>query len=80
MAVQEKLYTADDLWELSRREHDKRYELIEGELIESNDRSIDVYAPHKRVETLEGDAILDLSNVIPGFSLTLREIFSIFED
>src|SRR5438093_9009199 len=36
MAVQEKFYTADDLWELSRRDDSDTtwYELDEGELIE----------------------------------------------
>lgn len=34
MAVQQRLYTADDLWELSHAGDDKRYELDEGELIE----------------------------------------------
>ncbi len=35
MAVQDKLYTADELWELSHREmdHVQRYELDDGELI-----------------------------------------------
>jgi Uma2 family endonuclease len=32
--VQEKLYTADDLWELSQQMDDPQYELIEGELSE----------------------------------------------
>jgi hypothetical protein len=34
MAVQQKLYTADDLWALSHAGDDKWYELDEGELIE----------------------------------------------
>jgi Uma2 family endonuclease len=34
MAVQQKLYTADDLWALSHAGDDRRYELDEGELIE----------------------------------------------
>ncbi len=34
MTVQERLYTADDLWALSHAEEDKRYELDEGVLIE----------------------------------------------
>ncbi len=34
MAVQEKLYTADDLWELSRGDAEKRYELWDGRLVE----------------------------------------------
>jgi Uma2 family endonuclease len=34
MAVHEKLYTADELWEISHRNGDKRYELVKGELIE----------------------------------------------
>jgi Uma2 family endonuclease len=34
MAVQEKLYTADELWALSHTGEDKRYELDEGALIE----------------------------------------------
>src|SRR4051812_44007689 len=34
MAVQEKLYTADELWNLSDNDADKRYELDEGNLIE----------------------------------------------
>ncbi len=34
MAVQEKLYTVEDLWRLSHEADGKRYELDEGELIE----------------------------------------------
>ncbi len=34
MAVQDRLYTADDLWKLSHTDEDKRYELDEGVLIE----------------------------------------------
>ena len=34
MAVQQKLYTAGDLWELSHAGDEKRYELDEGELVE----------------------------------------------
>lgn len=34
MVVQQKLYTADELWEISHQETDYRYELIDGELIE----------------------------------------------
>ncbi len=34
MAVQNRLYTADDLWMLSHADDDKRYELDEGTLIE----------------------------------------------
>ena len=34
MTVQERLYTADDLWKLSHADDDKRYELDEGALIE----------------------------------------------
>ncbi len=46
MAVQEKLYTADDLWELSTlpENADRHFELIEGELIE--------VAPSSAVPTL----------------------------
>ncbi len=34
MAIQQKLYTAADLWELSHNESGKRYELIEGVIYE----------------------------------------------
>jgi Uma2 family endonuclease len=34
MAVQERLYTADELWELSRGEDARHYELDEGQLVE----------------------------------------------
>src|SRR5258708_11407722 len=34
MAVQEKLYTADDLWDISHQDDEKRYELDEGVLVE----------------------------------------------
>ena len=34
MAVQERLYTADDLWERAHEERDKRFELLRGKIIE----------------------------------------------
>src|SRR5260370_41294285 len=34
MAIQEKLYTADDLWEMSHGQDEKRYELVKGMLID----------------------------------------------
>jgi Uma2 family endonuclease len=42
MAVQERLYTADDLWELSHRSEyaDKRLELVEGVLVEMSPTGI----------------------------------------
>ena len=42
MAIQHKVYTADDLWELSKLPEyaDKRIELIEGELIEMSPSSM----------------------------------------
>jgi hypothetical protein len=31
MAIQQKLYTANDLWDISHQETDYRYELIDGD-------------------------------------------------
>jgi len=34
MVIRDKVYTADDLWEISHHDDEHRYELIEGELVE----------------------------------------------
>ncbi|MEO8396028.1 MAG: Uma2 family endonuclease [Chloroflexota bacterium] len=38
--------------------------------------SIDVYAPGKSVQTFDIDGTLDVSNVLPGFTFAVRDLFA----
>jgi Uma2 family endonuclease len=38
-------------------------------------RSVDVYVPGQSVETVELDGTLDVGEIIPGFTLAVRELF-----
>jgi len=42
----------------------------------SESESIDVYAPHQPMRTIEIDDTLDVGELIPDFTITVKEIFS----
>src|SRR5258707_10721495 len=66
MVVQERLYTSEDLWEISQSDDTKHYELYKGELIEVSPTG----KPHGRVTN-------EISYLLTGF-VRLHDLGQVF--
>jgi hypothetical protein len=80
MAVQEKLYTADDLWEMSHRVGDaKRLELVKG-VIREGAPTGGLHGVITDAQVVNINGVLDGDEVLPGFELPLRQVFESIEE
>ena len=76
--IEAKRYTVDDL--LVMPDDGKRYELINGEIVEMGTSSQKHSTLGAFTAELDESGTLDASNVIPGFKIELIEMFAQVEN
>jgi Uma2 family endonuclease len=49
-------------------------------IVDPKNRTVDVYKPDADIQTLSGNAVVDGGDVLPGFNITVAELFQVLDE